>query len=168
MTYSDKLKLPKWQKKRLEILERDKFTCQICLNEENTLHVHHIAYVFSKSPWDYPDNVFITLCDKCHSLVHGADPIQITDNGELSVYNYLHYAPISLLLFSKIENNNGSWVIDFPKDSKFINNILGVSTLIGFIGKTDNSLHLVNYENINLTDYAKPFISEIGINLDLP
>ena len=30
MGYSEKLKDPRWQKKRLEILERDNFRCQYC------------------------------------------------------------------------------------------------------------------------------------------
>ena len=30
MNYSEQLKSPKWQKKRLEIMQRDKFTCQLC------------------------------------------------------------------------------------------------------------------------------------------
>jgi 5-methylcytosine-specific restriction endonuclease McrA len=29
-TYSELLKSPKWQKKRLEIMSRDKFTCKKC------------------------------------------------------------------------------------------------------------------------------------------
>ena len=35
MTYSDKLKSPKWQKKRLEILSLKDFKCEVCNNEDN-------------------------------------------------------------------------------------------------------------------------------------
>ena len=52
-TYSDKLKSPKWQKKRLEILQRDNFTCFNCGDTERTLHVHHESYIKGKEPWDY-------------------------------------------------------------------------------------------------------------------
>lgn len=71
-SYSEKLKDPRWQKKRLKILERDNFTCQSCRNEDNTLHVHHIDYFntdFNK-PWLTPDNDLITLCDTCHKTWH--------------------------------------------------------------------------------------------------
>ena len=66
MKYSDKLKDPRWQKKRLEILERDEWSCQICHDTESTLHVHHRRYFTDKDPWDYPDGILITLCEDCH------------------------------------------------------------------------------------------------------
>jgi hypothetical protein len=66
MTYSEKLKDPRWQRKRLEILERDGFKCKHCQSEDKTLHVHHKLYRKGKMPWDYEDEVFITLCHECH------------------------------------------------------------------------------------------------------
>lgn len=66
MTYGEKLKSPKWQKKRLEILERDKFTCTMCGSKEKQLHVHHKVYIFDKDPWDYEDQFYITFCEDCH------------------------------------------------------------------------------------------------------
>jgi len=69
-TYSDKLKSPKWQKKRLEILQRDKFTCFNCGDKERTLHVHHESYINGKEPWDYPDEYLTTICDICHKNTH--------------------------------------------------------------------------------------------------
>lgn len=64
--YSQKLKDPRWQKKRLEILERDEWTCQICYDSESTLVVHHRKYLPSTDPWDYPDDLLVTLCEDCH------------------------------------------------------------------------------------------------------
>jgi hypothetical protein len=69
MTYSEKLKDPRWQKKRLEILNRDKFACQDCFETTKTLHVHHLDYEQGADPWDYPDNYLITLCEDCHETV---------------------------------------------------------------------------------------------------
>lgn len=66
LTYYQKLKHPKWQKKRLEILTRDNFTCQECQDKDSTLHVHHKTYVYGNDPWDYHDNNFISLCENCH------------------------------------------------------------------------------------------------------
>ena len=66
MTYRDKLKDPRWQNKRLEILERDHFRCKWCHDDKKTLHVHHLAYVKDYEPWDYPENYLITLCEWCH------------------------------------------------------------------------------------------------------
>ena len=65
--YSEKLKDPRWQKKRLEILKRDKFRCRFCGNETETLHVHHLEYVdYYKEPWDYSNALLMTLCKTCH------------------------------------------------------------------------------------------------------
>ena len=68
--YFKKFKNPQWQKKRLEILDRDKWTCQVCGDKESTLHVHHTCYFGKKDPWDYPEENLITLCEECHSLEH--------------------------------------------------------------------------------------------------
>jgi hypothetical protein len=65
-SYFDLLKDPRWQKKRLEIFQRDEFMCQECFSPDKTLHVHHIKYV-GKFPWDTPDLYLVTLCDKCHA-----------------------------------------------------------------------------------------------------
>jgi len=59
----------KWKVFRLEILERDNNTCQICTGKGNT--IHHI-----KERKDYPelcwqkDNV-ITVCRGCHANIDG-------------------------------------------------------------------------------------------------
>jgi hypothetical protein len=67
MTYAEKLKDPRWQKRRLEILERDNFTCLMCGDTSTELHVHHDSY--SENPWDSVDDELATYCKHCHSLV---------------------------------------------------------------------------------------------------
>lgn len=64
--YSEKLRDPRWQRKRLEVLQRDEWHCQICFDGESTLHVHHRYYERGKDPWDYPDRALVTLCESCH------------------------------------------------------------------------------------------------------
>lgn len=65
MTYQEKLKDPRWQKKRLEIMERDNWQCQSCYDDESTLHIHH-KYYMKCDPWEYPEDALITLCAGCH------------------------------------------------------------------------------------------------------
>lgn len=64
--YSEKLKDPRWQKKRLEVMERDDWSCQNCFDNMTTLSVHHIRYIPGRDPWDYPEKLLVTLCDNCH------------------------------------------------------------------------------------------------------
>jgi 5-methylcytosine-specific restriction endonuclease McrA len=68
MTYKEKLKDPRWQKKRLKIFERDGWKCTECGRTELTLEVHHLSYSFSE-PWNEPDENLQTLCFKCHIIV---------------------------------------------------------------------------------------------------
>lgn len=68
-SYSEKLKDPRWQKKRLQILERDDWRCQNCFDKEKTLHVHHLCYMEKKDPWDYEENYLLTLCHECHEYL---------------------------------------------------------------------------------------------------
>lgn len=67
-SYFEKMKDPKWQKKRLKILERDGFACVACGETEKTLHVHHKKY-YGKNPWSVSDDDLQTLCDTCHKLL---------------------------------------------------------------------------------------------------
>lgn len=65
-TYSEKLRDPRWQKKRLEILSRDGFKCSLCGDSKNTLHVHHFTYNNGGEPWDHESYQLTTLCESCH------------------------------------------------------------------------------------------------------
>lgn len=66
MTYSEKLRDPRWQKMRLLVMERDGFECTNCGSEDKTLNVHHKVYRRGRNPWDYPDDELTTLCKDCH------------------------------------------------------------------------------------------------------
>lgn len=68
--YSAEIKDPMWQKRRLEIMNRDNFTCQICGNNKETLHVHHTIYIPGRHIWEYDDYQLITLCESCHDKEH--------------------------------------------------------------------------------------------------
>lgn len=65
--YSAKLKSPLWQRRRLEILNRDDFTCCKCGDKETELHVHHLKY--TGEPHEAPNEDLETLCKHCHSIV---------------------------------------------------------------------------------------------------
>lgn len=69
-TYTKKLSHPKWQRKRLEIMQRDDFKCRICNDDENELNVHHLYYVSGKAVYEYDNECLVTLCEKCHTATH--------------------------------------------------------------------------------------------------
>jgi hypothetical protein len=68
--YLDQYKDPRWQKKRLEIMKRDEFSCQSCNDTESTLNVHHrVPYRKNIKIWDYENDELITLCENCHKEI---------------------------------------------------------------------------------------------------
>lgn len=69
-TYSEQLKHPMWQKKRLEVLNAANFQCACCRDKETTLHVHHKHYVKGRLPWEYEASDLEALCVDCHESAH--------------------------------------------------------------------------------------------------
>jgi len=69
-TYAEKLRDPRWQKKRLEIMQIARFECQSCGDETKTLNVHHKFYKKGAQPWDYNDEDLACLCEDCHKHEH--------------------------------------------------------------------------------------------------
>jgi hypothetical protein len=63
--YNEKLKDPRWQRKRLEIFQRDNWTCQLCCRTDMELHLHHL-YRTAENPWEEPNLNLLTLCRLCH------------------------------------------------------------------------------------------------------
>jgi len=96
--YAEKYKDPRWQKKRLEILERDEFTCQICGTKEETLHIHHTYYEKNKEPWEHSSEFLITLCSKCHKNDYDLLPTVIQ---ELIVNIKKHFCCTDIMKISK-------------------------------------------------------------------
>lgn len=83
-TYSEKLRDPRWQRMRLDVMQRDNFACQDCGDKTKTLAVHHAYYVTGRNPWMYPAWSLSTLCDDCHKSRHDEviHQVAINDAGE--------------------------------------------------------------------------------------
>jgi len=69
-SYFVKLQDPRWQKKRLEALEKAGWHCENCGNSDETLHVHHKQYFKGREPWEYELGQLSVLCKTCHSDNH--------------------------------------------------------------------------------------------------
>ena len=62
-TYLDQLKDPRWQRKRLEIFQRDNWKCTECGNSTKSLAIHHLKY--SGAPWEIDSEFLKTVCEDC-------------------------------------------------------------------------------------------------------
>ena len=90
--YGDKLLDPRWQKKRLEVLEESNFTCTRCGDKEKTLHVHHYSYSKSRNPWDTDIDSLTCLCCDCHKIEHLSNltPLEQELVDEIIVYSVMY------------------------------------------------------------------------------
>ena len=61
---------PRWQKKRLEVMQAHNFSCEICGDKESTLHIHHKQYLKGYEPWDYKIDQLSCVCETCHEINH--------------------------------------------------------------------------------------------------
>jgi 5-methylcytosine-specific restriction endonuclease McrA len=70
-TWLELLDDQRWQIKKNHILLRDNHNCQNpnCKSKPYTsVQVHHLYYFPSKMPWEYTDDMLLTLCKPCHEL----------------------------------------------------------------------------------------------------
>jgi len=66
----EKYKDPRWQKRRLEMMNFYSFKCGHCGSADKTLNVHHRIYRKGKNPWEYEDHELQCLCEDCHERSH--------------------------------------------------------------------------------------------------
>jgi hypothetical protein len=120
MTFQDQYKHPKWQKRRLEILERDDFTCQKCGDTETMLHVHHKVYHRNRKVWDYKDFDLTTLCKHCHTQIDKIKPLKNEFN-KIRIYKsnnwqsktYIMFVVIDDILSMEVYDVHDSFVLGF-------------------------------------------------------
>lgn len=70
MSYSEQLRHPNWQRKRLEVMEAANFNCEDCGDANTTLNVHHQRYVKGRLAWEYEIDELQCLCQPCHAKHH--------------------------------------------------------------------------------------------------
>jgi hypothetical protein len=69
-SYYEKLRDPRWQKKRLEVMEFNEFSCEVCGDNSTTLNVHHKEYFKDQEPWEYAVRQLACICENCHEETH--------------------------------------------------------------------------------------------------
>lgn len=67
--YQKLINRKEWQDRSHYIKTRDNLKCQAhdCKTPDAILQVHHLDYFSNTDPWNYPDDMLITLCKVCHA-----------------------------------------------------------------------------------------------------
>lgn len=62
-----------WEKKRLKILERDNYECQVCKEEGGfapATTVHHLKHLEDRLDLALDDDNLVSVCAACHNREH--------------------------------------------------------------------------------------------------
>lgn len=86
----EKYRDPRWQRKRLEVMEAAGFSCEACGDGSATLNVHHKHYRKNADPWEYGPGDLICLCEPCHEQWHRAKVNFEVAIGFLDLDGYRH------------------------------------------------------------------------------
>jgi hypothetical protein len=129
-TYYQKLQDPRWQKLRLEAMQKADFCCESCFDSKSTLNVHHKDYIKGREPWEYGLTQLSVLCETCHKEHHSkTDPIRFLstmltlDGGPWDRHRIAFiiagYLKIDFKLFcDKLEYEENDWAISMHKLGK--------------------------------------------------
>lgn len=122
MKYSEKLKSPKWQRKRLEILNRDNFTCLLCGDTETELQIHHLKYT-GYNPEDAPNEDLETLCKDCHSIKTLYNDSKLIKSYKKNDVLLAINSENSIIVFYKMESGKYEYIIGFLQEGILLNMI---------------------------------------------
>jgi 5-methylcytosine-specific restriction endonuclease McrA len=118
--YADKLRNPKWQRKRLEIFQRDKWACTMCGDTKTELHVHHEKYI--GDPWEAPNDSLKTLCSLCHATEHAIESIkEIKEHPEIEIIKDQKKIVCELLKNKKLQ---------FSQTQRILINVMQLDSII--------------------------------------
>lgn len=129
-TYSEKLRSPKWQKRRLEIMSRDQFTCKYCKDIHTSLNVHHHKY--NGAPWQAKDDDLETVCEHYHK--HICHNKNVDANNILSVEKILEEWAVCYIVSMKDKDiimtiGREENVIIFQKNSMLLKRLAKVNKI---------------------------------------
>jgi len=121
--YAKLIKDPRWQRKRLEILQRDDFTCRHCGDNETELHVHHKEYC-NGMPWDVDNSKMETLCKHCHEFLSDAKRNDWFDDAAFVLKK--HHLPGTYIMIYITHDN--LWFFEYSEEGFKQKSFLGISS----------------------------------------
>ena len=83
--YTENLNTKEWREKKRFILKRDNYTCTKCKSKSTLLHVHHKLYIENRLPWEYEDKHLTSLCETCHSWLHGNQTVKVLNEEKTKI-----------------------------------------------------------------------------------
>lgn len=110
--YLEQLKSPEWQKKRLEIFERDSWTCRYCGDTKTTLHVHHLTY--AGKPWEAANDSLVTTCEHCHEAAGLLDGFEII----MTVKSWVNDSILDISILLKAGQHYAYFVCEIVKGQR--------------------------------------------------
>lgn len=112
--YSQRLKDPRWQRKRLEVMERDNWTCRDTYVKDKPLNVHHCWYA-KGGPWETPNEYLLTLTEEAHR-----ERQELESRAKKALGR--HFANMQLCelqdIVKSLENSEHIWIACSPYDVK--------------------------------------------------
>ncbi len=96
LSWAEQCRDPRWQKKRLEVLQERDFVCEACEATDKTLNVHHRHYTYGRAPWEYENKEFAVLCEDCHEWLHQHLSLIRQNIEEFDVYDVVEVAGYAL------------------------------------------------------------------------
>jgi 5-methylcytosine-specific restriction endonuclease McrA len=98
MDFIEQYKHPKWQKKRLEVLQKADYKCEQCGDGDSMLHVHHGYYKKGCNVWDYHIKTLWCLCGHCHRdwefgknhIYHAISKVSLDLDGVNDIMDFLN------------------------------------------------------------------------------
>lgn len=117
LSYKQQLDHPNWQRKRLEVMARDNFSCLRCGNRENKLNVHHSYYDYRFMLWELPDHSLKTLCEACHLPAQDAQLAIYEAISRFSITKIMQLA--AFLAFTDNSNDTVDFKVFHSRDPVF-------------------------------------------------
>jgi len=107
---------------RLDVMQRDNFTCRLCGDAKTTLNIHHTEYSKGE-PWEIDIDTLFTVCEHCHTEIEflkTSDGKKVTptdfNSGKFLIYKSIGWADKTRIMFISYYWKKSLRVISFDNE----------------------------------------------------
>lgn len=104
--YLEKLRDPRWQKLRLEVLNAAQWRCEWCgagQDDGRNTQIHHGYYSKGCEPWEYPRENLYVLCEPCHEQAESLKQELFEVQGLIPPWYHQHIYKLMLATLEALE-----------------------------------------------------------------